>query len=342
MGRKYIIRPMLNLPEERNVRIAGVGSYLPRRVVSNQELCESLSTSDEWIVSHTGISRRHIAGDDESASTMGLEAARRALADAGVSAEELCMVIVTTSTADYASYPSTAALIQGRLGAVNAGAFDLSAACTGFAYGAAMGKYYCQAHGKPVLVVASEVNSRILDWSDRSTCVLFGDGAGAVVLVPSSAPGMICEVLGADGTRAMSLVREAGLRSPEDLKTPPGFVRMDGRAVFQFAVRTMERVIRELLEKAGLTLDDVAHVIPHQANERILNAVARNMGISPDRFFHNIQNVANTASASIPIALDEMHQAGMLHENDLILTVAFGAGLVYGGSLLRWYRRCGA
>ena len=147
---------------------------------------------------------------------------------------------------------------------------------------------------------------------------------------------MICEVLGADGSRAMSLVREAGLRSPEDLKTPPGFVRMDGRAVFQFAVRTMEKVIRELLEKSGLTLDDVTHVIPHQANERILNAVARNMGISPDRFFHNIRNVANTASASIPIALDEMHRAGMLRENDLILTVAFGAGLVYGGSLLRW------
>ena len=328
--------PTMSFPPSQHVRVAGVGAYLPARVVANEELSASLDTSHEWILSHTGIHQRHLAAPGESASSMGLLAARRALEDAHLLPGDLAMVIVTTSTADYASYPSTAAIIQGNLGAVNAGAFDLNAACAGFAYGVAMGKCYCQAQGRSVLVVASEVNSRILDWHDRGTCVLFGDGAGAVVLAPSSRPGMLHEVLGADGTGAGYLVREAGLRTPEDILRPPGFVRMDGRAVFQFAVRAMENVIRRLLLETGHGLEDIQHFIPHQANGRILDAVARNMGLAPERFFRNIQHVANTSSASIPIALAELRRQGALKQGDLILTVAFGAGLVYGGSLLRW------
>ncbi|MGN0867192.1 MAG: beta-ketoacyl-ACP synthase III [Oligosphaeraceae bacterium] len=319
-----------------HVRIAGVGAYLPERVVSNEELSATLDTSHQWIFSHTGIRQRRLAAPEEGASSMGVQAARRALEDAGVRPEELGMVITATSTADYASYPSTAALIQGKLGAANAGAFDLNAACTGFVYALAMGKYTCQNLGRPVLVVASEVNSRIVDWKDRATCVLFGDGAGAAVLAPSSSPGLLHEVLGAEGAGADSLVREAGLRTQEDSRRAPGYVRMDGRAVFQFAVRSMEKVIRRLLEETNHSLEEVAHFIPHQANGRILDAVARNMGLPPERFFRNIHEVANTSSASIPIALEELRRQGALKPGDLVLTVAFGAGLAYGGCLLRW------
>ncbi len=318
------------------VRIAGVGAYLPERVVSNEELSATLDTSHQWIFSHTGIHQRHLAAPEEGASSMGYQAALRALENAGVRPEELGLVIAATSTADYASYPSTAALIQGKLGAVQGGAFDLNAACTGFVYALAMGKYSCLNLGRPVLVVASEVNSRIVDWKDLATCVLFGDGAGAVVLSPSQGPGMLHEVRGAEGTGADALVREAGLRTQEEALRTPGFVRMDGRAVFQFAVRSMEKVIRRLLAETGHSLEEVTHFIPHQANGRILDAVARNMGLPPERFFRNIRDVANTSSASIPIALAELQGQGALKQGDLVLTVAFGAGLVYGGCLLRW------
>ncbi len=319
-----------------HVRIAGVGAYLPERVVSNEELSATLDTSHQWIFSHTGIQQRHLAAPEEGAASMGLQAALRALEDGGVSPGELGMVIVATSTADYASYPSTAALIQGKLGAENAGAFDLNAACSGFVYALSLGKCTCRNLGRPVLVVASEVNSRIVDWKDRATCVLFGDGAGAVVLVPASSPGILHEVLGAEGAGADALVREAGLRTREDSLRKPGYVRMDGRAVFQFAVRSMEKVIRRLMAEANLPLEEVDHFIPHQANGRILDAVARNMGVPQERFFRNIQEVANTASASIPIALAQLRRQKALQPGDLVLLVAFGAGLAYGGCLLRW------
>ena len=318
------------------VRICGIGSYLPERIVTNRDLEETLDTTDEWIFSHTGIRERRICSPDESASSMGIIAARRALEDSGVSADELCLVLASSSTGDYVSYPATAALIQNGIGAVNAGACDISAACTGFCYSIALGRSYCLLHRRPVLIVSTEVNSRMVDWHDRSTSVLFGDGAGAVVLVPSGEPGIIDDFLGSDGSGARLLTREGGASTEEQSLLPVGHLKMEGKAVFQFAVKTMEKVIRELLSRNGVRLEDVNHLIPHQANGRILTAVARSMGIPQERFYQNLGSVANTSSASIPIALSQMSSEGILRKGDLVLTVAFGAGLLYGGTLFRW------
>ncbi len=320
-----------------NIRISGTGSYLPSRIVTNDELRATLDTTDEWIVSHTGIHARHIAADDESAATMGAIAAKRALADAGVSAEELCLIIVTTCTGDYANFPSTACLVQNAIGAVNAGCMDLNSACSGFTYGMALARSYCYQRQKPVLVLSSEVMSRVVDWHDRSTCILFGDGAGAAVLQPSDECGMLYDFLGADGASSQVIFRESGCRLPV-ASQPTGWLMMQGRAVFPFAVRTMEKLIYKLLEDSGMTLDQVKHIIPHQANLRILDSVAKRMGLPIDRFFINIGEVANTSSASVPIALDQLAHSGAMHYGDIVLTVAFGAGLSFGGNIFRWLR----
>ena len=317
-------------------RIAGVGAYLPERVVSNSDLEQSLTTTDEWIVSHTGIRQRHVVAEGQNCSDLGVEAARRALTDAEVAPEEVGLVICTTCTGDYANFPGTACLIQGQLGALAAGAVDMNAACTGFPYALALGRGYCVNQQKPVLIVASEVLSRLLDWSDRSTCVLFGDGAGAVVLLPSTEPGLMDEVLGADGTNGGVLFRADGTSFETGEKRERHFLEMNGKAVFPFAVRVMERVIDELLERNHLAFDDVQHVIPHQANRRIIEAVARHMGVPLERFFLNIDCVANTSSASVPIALDDLYHSGRIHQGDLVLTVGFGAGLTFGGNLMVW------
>lgn len=318
------------------VRIAGTGSYLPSRVVTNDDLRESLDTSDEWIVSHTGIHCRHIAGAEESAASMGALAARAALDQAGVAAADVGLVIVTTCTGDYANFPSTACLVQQAVGAVNAGAFDLNSACSGFTYALAMGRGYCQLNRRPALVVSTEVMSRVVDWQDRSTCILFGDGAGAVVLLPSAEAGLLYDELGADGSGAQAIYRNCGCRTAPAAAGEAGWLTMQGKAVFPFAVRTMEKLIRRLLSQSGLALEQVTHIVPHQANFRILDAVARRMGVPVERFFVNIGEVANTSSASVPIALDELNRKGGLHDGDYVLTVAFGAGLSYGGNLFRW------
>lgn len=324
-----------------NVRIAGTGSYLPPRIVTNDELSSSLDTTDEWIVSHTGIRQRHVAGPEESASTMGAIAARNALEDAGIAPEELSLVVVTTCTGDYANFPSTACLVQNAVGAANAGCMDLNAACAGFTCGLSMARAYCRLHGRPVLVVSSEAMSRVVDWQDRSTCILFGDGAGAAVLTPSDEPGMIHDCLGADGSGARSIYRECGARLPADPHKAPGALVMQGRAVFPFAVRAMEGLIRKMLAETGTRLEDVAHVIPHQANLRILEAVAKRMDVPVERFFINIGSVANTSSASVPIAMDQLSRSGAMKDGDLVLTVAFGAGLSFGGNMFRWRKRAG-
>ena len=326
---------MIEFSQKSFARIAGLGSYLPEKVVTNHDLEARLETTDEWIVSHTGIHARHVVADDQNCSDLGVEAARRALEDAGIAANELCMVFCSTCSADYANFPSNACIIQGRLGAKNAGAMDLNAACTGFPYALALARSYCVCHQAPVLVVAAEVISRLLDWDDRSTCVLFGDGAGAVVLVPSEQPGLIDEVLGADGTAGGVLVRECGTRFVNQA-TEPCFIKMNGKAVFPFAVRVMERVIQELLVRNKLRFSDVQHCIPHQANRRIIEAVARHMEVPLERFFLNIDQVANTSSASVPIALDELYRSGRIQNGDRIITVGFGAGLTFGGNLLIW------
>ncbi len=296
----------------------------------------SLDTDDAWIVSHTGIHQRHIAAAEESSATMGAEAARRALAVAGVPATSLGMILCSTCTADYSNFPSTAALIQAAVGADGVSSLDLNTACSCFPYALSIGKQMCLAYQKPVLLVASEAVSRILDWHDRSTCILFGDGAAAVVLEPAEDDVSLYGCLGADGPSGGVIRRDAGARRMPEAQTTPAYIEMQGRVVFPFAVRTMERIIRQILDANHLALDDIQYIVPHQANLRILDAVARHMGVPIDRFYVNIGTVANTSSAAVPIALDELFRAGRLRRGDLILTVAFGAGLTYGGNLLRW------
>ena len=320
----------------KGVRIAGTGSYLPANVVTNQDLEARVETTDEWIVSHTGIRTRHLAAENESASTMGAEAARRALEMAGVAPEEVGTILVSTCSGDYANMPSTACLLQHAVGAVNAAALDINAACAGFSYGLAAGRAMCLTTGRPVLVVASEMMSRLVDWKDRAVCVLFGDGAGAALLVPSEEDAMLDDVLGADGSGWQAIVRDAGCRRSAEENCHVAYMQMNGRQVFPFAVRAMENVIRRLAERNEVALDQIAHIVPHQANLRILDAVARHMNLPLERFAVNIERVANTSSASVPIMLDELNRGGKLKSGDLVVTVAFGAGLAYGGNLFRW------
>ncbi len=320
-----------------HIKIAGIGSYLPDRIVSNDDLSEKLDTSDEWIFSHTGIRQRRIADDSQSPVDMALAASQKALADAGISASELGMVILSTCTGDYNYLPSSACLLQHRLGAENAAAFDLLAACTGFVYALEMGRCWAVCNQKPVLIVASEMLSRITDWESRETCILFGDGAAALVLLPSEKNGILHSYLGADGNNSHLLAVAGGSRLPRSREPVlPSYVQMQGRATFSIAVRALEQVVLKILQDKGLQMEDIAHIVPHQANMRILETLAKRLNIPIERLHANIDRVANTSSASIPILLDELKEQGKLKPNDLILTVAFGGGLTYGGNLIRW------
>jgi 3-oxoacyl-[acyl-carrier-protein] synthase-3 len=320
--------------------ITGMGMALPKRIVDNHELAKTLDTTDEWIVSHTGIRSRHICGSDETTGTLAAQAARIALENAGVKAEELGTIIVATSTPDFCGFPSTACLVQRDIGAVNASAMDIRAACTGFIYGMDTARALMHLDPRPALVVAGDAMSRIVDWTDRNTCVLFGDGAGAAVLQVSDQPGGITHsILRADGHGAASLYREDGSRHAQ-----PGaqgawaapYLRMNGRQVFNFAVKAFEEVIRDLCTKASVSLEDVKWIVPHQANVRILEATARRLDIPVDRFFVNIENLANTSGATIPLALHQLLQEGKVKNGDKIMMVGFGAGLTWGGILVDW------
>lgn len=317
--------------------IVGTGSAVPARVVTNDDLSKIVDTSDEWIVSHTGIRQRHIVSAEESASTLGCTAAKRALEDAGIAPEEIGTIIVTSTTPDYAVYPSTACLIQGMLGAVNAAAFDVAAACPGFVYGLSIAKGLMQIDNRPILVVSTEIMSRTINWSDRNTCCLFGDGAGAVVLKNSDQPGGLgFHLIGADGTGAMAIHREGGVRTEETARSAPGDLKMDGRAVFNFAVRSFCDIISKAFEHYGWTEKDIAWIVPHQANTRIIDAAVKRINVPVEKFYVNIDRFANTSSASIPIALDEMVKKGLIKTGDRMIFAAFGAGLVYGGVALEW------
>jgi 3-oxoacyl-[acyl-carrier-protein] synthase-3 len=317
--------------------IVGTGSAVPARVVTNDDLSKIVDTSDEWIVSHTGIRQRHIVSAEENASTLGCTAAKRALEDAGIAPEEIGTIIVTSTTPDYAVYPSTACLIQGMLGAVNAAAFDVAAACPGFVYGLSIAKGLMQIDNRPILVVSTEIMSRTINWSDRNTCCLFGDGAGAVVLKNSDQPGGLgFHLIGADGTGAMAIHREGGVRTEETARSAPGDLKMDGRAVFNFAVRSFCDIISKAFEHYGWTEKDIAWIVPHQANTRIIDAAVKRINVPVEKFYVNIDRFANTSSASIPIALDEMVKKGLIKTGDRMIFAAFGAGLVYGGVALEW------
>jgi len=319
------------------VHITGTGSYLPERVVTNADLAEKLDTTDEWIFSHTGIRSRHIAADDETTSAMAVRAARHAIQSAGLTPEQIGLIVVATSTSDYQSFPSTACLVQEAIGAKNAAAFDLQAACTGFIYALEVARGMMQVNPCPTLVIGADMMSRIIDWTDRNSCILFGDAAGAVVLEASDVPGGIWHaILKADGSGAPLIYREGGSR---DLATGPWLqhtLQMNGRAVFNFAVKVFDEILCGLLKRSGYTFSDLACVLPHQANARIVEAVARRMKVPMKTFYMNMETTGNTSAASIPLALDTAIRTNTIKNDDLIAMVGFGAGLTYAGILMRW------
>lgn len=321
--------------------IVGMGHYVPSRVLTNRDLESILDTSDEWIRSRTGIAERRQAAADECTSDMGAEAAVRALRDAGLEAGDVDLVVCATSTPDMLM-PATACLIQERLGARNAGAFDLLVACSGFAYGLATGAQFVATGAcRHVLVVGADTMSRFMDWEDRSTAVLFGDGAGAVVLGEvAEGEGILASHLGADGSGAPLLRVPAGCaRQPGGLggHTRRDFcLQMEGKDVFRFAVQVIGDAALQVLEKAGLSPDEVDLFIPHQANIRIIDAARKRLGVSPERLFVNVDRYGNTSCASIPIALSEARDQGRLQPGHLVVTVGFGGGLSWGATALRW------
>jgi len=301
-----------------------------------------VDTTDEWIVSRTGIKERRIAGIGEAASDLAVEAARKALAAAGLSPSQVGMIICATVTPDML-FPSTACLVQAKLGLTNTPAFDLSAGCSGFAYALAVGAELAQSAYEHVLVVGVDVLSRITDYTDRSTCVLFGDGAGAAVLGPVPAGyGILAVDLGADGSGADLLKLPAGgSLLPASSETVAGrehFIKMAGNEVFKFAVRIMESSASAVIRSAGLSPDDVAWFVPHQANVRIIQAAAQRLGVSLGRFFVNVDRYGNTSAASIAIALDELASSGRLQDGDNLVLVGFGAGLTWAAAAVRWWR----
>lgn len=322
-------------------RIAGTGSYLPERVMTNFDLEKFLETSDEWIVTRTGIRERRIAADGESTSDLATRAAQRAMEMAGVTAEEIDLIIVGTITGDF-PWPATACLVQQQLGNKGAIAFDLSAACSGFVYALATATRYIETGAvKKALVIGAEVLSRIVDWQDRNSCVLFGDGAGAVVLTAEEGErGVLSTHLHADGSYWELLYQQGfGSRHPAtaagiDARMP--FLKMQGNEVFKVAVRSLSDVALESLAANGLTPADLALFIPHQANRRILEATSKRIGLEDRQVMINVDRYGNTSGASIPIALDEANRGGRIKQGDLVMFDAFGGGFTWGAALVRW------
>ena len=324
----------------RHATITGVGSSLPPRLVPNTWFEAQVDTTDEWIRSRTGIEARHFADDGVVTSDLAVEAARIALRTAGIPAEQLDMIVCASVTGD-TPFPATAVWVQEKLG-LSCPAFDVNAACAGFSYGLATATAFVEAGmADTVLLIGAEVYSRILDFTDRQTCVLFGDGAGATVIQASDRPGIEGTVLGADGTAAEILLLPAGgSREPASAETVAASrhrIQMpNGREVFKRAVTEMAASCREVLEKNGHSPDDVDLLIPHQANARIMVAVAERLGIPLERAVVDVAEVGNTSAASIPIALDRAYRAGRIHEGDLVLFTSFGAGLTWGATAIRW------
>jgi 3-oxoacyl-[acyl-carrier-protein] synthase-3 len=348
------------------IEIIATGKAIPPNRVTNVDLAGRIDTSDEWIRSHTGIGARHIAAGNVAASDLALEAAKNALAlaagfpdpaDGSPEREKaiaeaalgLDLIVLATATADHYGCPPTACIVQDKLGAKNAGAMDLGACCTGFIYGleAAAGLLSINKERKRALVIGAEVLSRVTDWEDRGSCVLFGDGAGAALVEKTAAPsegpgrrGLLRTILRADGSGTEHLIfRRGGSRYPfkaGETVEKPVHLEMNGQAVYNFAVKAVTEIIGSLLELEGITLGDLARIIPHQANARIVQAAGKRLGIPEEKFFLNIEEYANTSAASIPIALDEMNRSGQLKRGDLILTAGFGGGLTYGGNLIIW------
>ncbi len=323
------------------VKITGTGFAVPQRVLTNADLEKMVDTSDEWIIARTGIKERFIASDNEYTSIFATRAAEKALAMAGTSAEEIDIIIVATVTPDF-PFPSTACLVQNNLKALKAAAFDIAAACSGFLYGLALvDKYIKGGAARKALVIGAEVLSKVVDWTDRNTCCLFGDGAGAVVVEASQDErGILSTHIHSDG-RSWELLHQPGVgnRNPASQKTldeKHAYIHMQGNDVFKLAVRAMEEVALEALSANNLATTDIDLFIPHQANRRIIDAIGKRLGLDEKQLFINLERYGNTSSASIPIALDEARQSGRIKEGDLILLDAFGGGMTWGATLIRW------
>jgi 3-oxoacyl-[acyl-carrier-protein] synthase-3 len=342
------------------IEIIGTGKAIPQKRVTNDDLAARIDTSDEWIRSHTGIGSRYAADENTACSDLAAEAARNALAMAAgyfgqdtaerdrvaaQAAATIDIIVLATATADYFGTPSTACVVQHKLGAVNAAAMDISAACTGFVYGmeTAAGLLSIGANRKRALVLCSEILTKMADWDDRGTCVLFGDGAGAVVLEKTgnnNKSGLLQTLLFADGSGYESLIaRRGGTRNPfkiGEVVEKPIFIEMNGQEVYNFAVKAVTDTVNALVKAGGINIDEITRIVPHQANARIVQAAAKRLHLPAEKFYLNIEEYANTSSATIPIALDEMNRNGLLKKGDLILTVGFGGGLTYGGNIIIW------
>jgi 3-oxoacyl-[acyl-carrier-protein] synthase-3 len=327
---------------EPTVELISTGRYLPACVVTNEDLAKRMDTSDEWIRTRTGIRERRVAPQEVSTAQMGANAARVAMERAGVEPGEVDIIILSTATPDR-WLPSTACDAQALLGCTNAFAFDVMAACTGFLYALSVAEGYLMAdRAEVVLVIAAEKMSSIVDWEDRATCVLFGDGAGATVLrkANGNGRGMLSNVMRSDGNLAELLYRPAGGAlepiTASVLETNRHFLKMEGREVFKNAVRSMSEACDVALKRAGMTVEDVDLLVPHQANIRIIEAMAKYAGLPLEKVFINVDRYGNMSSASVPVGLDEAHEQGLIGPGSNILTVAFGAGLTWGASVLRW------
>ncbi len=326
------------------VLMRSTGACVPKKRLTNEDLVKIVDTTDEWILSHTGIRARHVAEDGELSSDLAAAAARQALEQSGLRPEDLDYIVVATATPDYFGFPATACIVQDKLGATNAAAFDLVAGCTGFIYALDTAAAMLETRRRRyALVVGTETLTRIADWSDRSTCVLFGDGAGCAILERTEGEndrGLKASILGAEGAGA----RDLYLAQPDRAKSfdrdsptsQPATLVMNGKNVYTFAVRSITKLIGDLAEQGGVPLEGFRWIVPHQANLRIVQAAAKRFGLPEERFYMNIEEYANTSSASIPIALNELKEKGLIDPGDAVMLLGFGAGLTYGGSVLRF------
>jgi 3-oxoacyl-[acyl-carrier-protein] synthase-3 len=325
----------------RTCSISGVGSYVPARILTNAELEKMVDTSDEWIFSRTGIKERRLAAENEFTSDLATHAALRAMRKAGVTAQQIDLIIVATITPDM-PFPSTACLVQKKIGAHRAAAFDLEAACSGFIYGLEIAHQFIMSQTyDTVLVIGAEKLSSIVDWEDRNTCVLFGDGAGAAVLQNRpNAHGLLTAVMGADGDKADLLFMPAGgSRCPATANSVASrlhFLRMEGKETFKNAVQAMQTAAEEAMRRCEIDITRIKCLIPHQANRRIIEAVGKRLGAKPEQIFINLHKYGNTSAASVAIAMDEAVESGRVQRGDLILLVVFGAGLTWGAAVIEW------
>lgn len=315
-------------------RITGTGSYLPEKILTNLDLERMVDTSDEWIRTRTGITQRHIAGEDQVASDLALYACQNAMQAAGVTSQDIDLIIVATTTPDMI-FPSTACILQNKLGIENCPAFDVQAVCSGFVYALATADMFVSS-GKcrNALVVGSEIYSKIMDWNDRSTCVLFGDGAGAVVLSQSDQPGILSTHLHASGSHSNILSAPGSISGGKIQGTP--YINMEGNAVFKFAVKVLEEVVQEAVTKNNLQSADIDWLIPHQANIRIIQSTAKKLGLPMDKVVVAVDKHGNTSAASIPLALDMAVRDGRIQRDQLVLLEGVGGGFTWGAVLLRW------